>query len=149
LLWILETIRQILNDFVHLQPSMFPTGLQNSFLETWNEVEYSLRDASNTIKASHANLIPQLQQAGMTGEMLALKSATLQRSINGLYGAIGTQPTTPTFFGRITKRFKPVGDCINSILGSLISVIPGLEIAKEYKEQVEVAVETTEAESPA
>ena len=62
---------------------------------------------------------------------------------------VSTQPTTPTFFGRITKRFKPVGDCINSILGSLISVIPGLEIAKEYKEQVEVAVETTEAESPA
>ena len=44
----------------------------------------------------------------------------------------------------VVKWLKPGFTVMNSVMGSLLTAIPGLDVAKEFKEHVEAGYEVTE-----
>jgi hypothetical protein len=86
-------------------------------------------------------LYPRLQQAGLTGPSLELKTRSLDYHSRRYVGEILTYPGQPTWAERLGRIGGPVFKCMNSIMGSLKSVLPGIEIAKEFKEHVEASVD--------
>ncbi len=78
-----------------------------------------------------------LDNAGLTGPPLQLK-LTLGRSMFNQ-----TQPQTPgpAPRGFKAKLLEPFFRWTNSFLGSLARAVPGLELVKEYKDGVEMALD--------
>ena len=89
--------------------------------------------------------------------MLLLKQTSLNYHLDRLDEAVekySGQPilTLPisdrvSLMERIVKYFKSGSKTMNSVLGSLPKIIPGVEVAKEFKEHLEAAwdiVETTQ-----
>jgi hypothetical protein len=141
LVWMLETIRQTLHDLIEFNtPSLIPAEQRPLFTQNWPEVETAFKDAIATITKNHAGLVLNLKQAGMAGPMLEMKSKSLQRCVDGLYREV--QTSSPIFS---LKWLKPTSKCMNTIIGSLLRTVPGLEVAKEYKDHFEVAVDVMEA----
>jgi hypothetical protein len=142
LVWMLETIRQTLYDLVHYYNDfpLIPDNQVTRFVQNWGEVDASFQNAILTIRKNHRRLVRRLVQAGMTGPMLELKADSLQRCIDGLYREV--QTSSPIFS---LKWLKPTSKCMNTIIGSLLRTVPGLEVAKEYKDHFEVLIDTVEA----
>jgi hypothetical protein len=105
-----------------------PADEQRSFARAWQEVEFGLRrviEEVDRIDSEQSMLWRVLHERGLTGPQLALKRERLDK-------ARRTAEKTG-IWGRVLKL-------INSILGSL-SVIPGVDPVKEFKEMIEDTIE--------
>jgi hypothetical protein len=143
----LERIRKTLDSLVHLEPAVMPVDLVERFNETWPEAEASLLDAIVLVmdERRRADLLPKLEAVAMTGQMLEMKEASLYFYLNRIDGQILTYSPDKSWFDRFIDWVKPGCKVINSILGSLLKAIPGLEVAKEFKDHVEAAHEVAAA----
>lgn len=82
----------------------------------------------------------KLDDAGLIGAPLALKTA--------IWAAAADSATSLPRRGFVARALRPLLKLINSLLGSLTSVIPPLELVKEYKDGIEVVVEDQQAGDP-
>ena len=141
LAWILETIRLILFELVNRDDLISISDEQRTrFRQNWPPAEASIKAAIETITQTYPTLQLSLMEAGMDGPMLEMKADSLQRCIDKLYQEV---ETSSPFFK--LKWLKPTTKCINTIVGSLLRAVPGLEVAKEYKDHLEVAMDLAEA----
>jgi hypothetical protein len=157
LLRMLQTIQHAIYTVVHTEPSILSSHL---FRETWHEVEASFQTANTTLdtRKQFTRLYGRLGKAGLTGEMLRLKSTSLELHVNRFVDALSANQkgilTYPEktwrerLVERLVKLARPAFGAMNSVLGSLSTVLPVLEIAKEYKEHVEITVEALGQEEP-
>lgn len=90
-------------------------------------------------------LYPQLQEVGLTDQSLDMKAASLYHHSGPYVGDILTYPAKVSWRERIAKFFRPTYKVMNSIMSSLNGIVPGIEIAKEYKDHVEAAAEAVAA----
>lgn len=148
----LRRIQQTLNLVVHIEPRVLPQTLHAGFVDTWPEVNRQLTLAINYFdKPLTTEVLRQLADAGLSGDMLAMKQASLNYHLDQLTLAIKEKPilTAPlservSGLERIVKWFKPSAKTINSVLGSLPKAIPGVEVAKEFKEHLEAGWDIAE-----
>lgn len=144
----LERIRKNLRLLVFLSPRVLPEELQTQFAETWPITDKSFTDAIAILNDTNKrnDLAPLLEQAGLAGEMLGMKEVSLEYHMRRLEQA--TQPPKKSksegWRKKVVRWVKPAFKIMNSIMGSLKSVIPGIEVAKEYKEHVEAGYEVVE-----
>jgi hypothetical protein len=148
LVWVLGAIRLALDSTVGLQPSPFPSELRELFVEGWPDAENSLNDATEALRnpAGFEELHQRLQKVGLTGSSLQLKTMSMDYHTRRYVGEILTYPARLTLPERFARFARPVFKCMNSIMGSLKDVLPGIEIAKEFKEHVEASVDALEQE---
>lgn len=146
LVWMLETMRQILESTVYSEPSPFPSELRTWFLEAWPEAEKSLKDAIAVLRspAQFETMYPRLRTVGLTGTSLQFKTASMEYHGRKYVGEFLTYPGRITWGERLARFAKPAFKCMNSIMGSLKEVLPGIEFAKEFKEHVEASVDALE-----
>jgi hypothetical protein len=86
----------------------------------WEEVSSAFRQARKQLETDQLDW-QYVEGIGLTGDMLKWKKAMLDQTVRS--GGI--------------NRFLKIA---NSLLGSLSGAIPVLEIAKEYKENIEAAM---------
>jgi hypothetical protein len=150
LLRILATIRNRLDQIVHIDPPIFPSDLDPLFKQTWNQVDRCFKNAAAQLRTREefVQLYPKLRAAGLTGAMLALKDSSLRFHDERLAEAFNTYPQVILsypprleWWERLAGIARPAFGCMDSILGSFSKVLPILEIPKEYKEQVEASVD--------
>lgn len=152
ILHMLRRIRETLDLVVHIEPPVVPEPLNAGFLRTWPEVDLGLIRAIAYVRKPLSPAIRrQLVLAGLTGDMLHMKQNSLDYHLDELSRAIAERPilTAPlservSGLERIVKWFKPSAATINSVLGSMPKAIPGVEIAKEFKEHLEAGWEIVE-----
>ena len=145
LIWILETTLLVLDKTVHLEPPPFPPELRPLLLDSWPEAEKSLRRAITVLRGMRfRTLYPRLQAAGLTGQSLEMKAASLYYHSEPYVGEFITYGAKKTWGERIARFFRPAFKVMNSIMSSLKGIVPGIEIAKEYKEHVEAAADAME-----
>ena len=87
-----------------------------------------------------------MQRAGLSGDMLRMKEASLNFYLNPV-DEIVTEPLTQKesigerAIAKLLTWTKPAFKVMNSILGSLLKAFPGMEVVKELKEHVEAGYE--------
>jgi hypothetical protein len=145
----LEQIRKTLKNLIDLEPALLPSELRSQFLNSWPFANGSFADAIATLKDEHqrSELQPKLQAAGFTGPMLEMK----EKSLNYHLQRIEQNVVLPAKKNKVKKALdtfvkwlKPGFTVMNSVMGSLLTAIPGLDVAKEFKEHVEAGYEVTE-----
>jgi hypothetical protein len=141
IVWMLSAIRETLRFLVHFdEPPALDFHSGTRFREQWPEVERAITDAIKAATEQFSYMAPKLAQAGMTNQMLALKTASLAECVDGLYREVNTG--SPIFS---LKFLRPTLKCLNSILGSLLGALPGLEMVKEFKDHFKVGLDVAEA----
>jgi hypothetical protein len=145
LVWMLKTIQEVLRLTVYSATPPFPQELRQSFLDAWPSAEESINNTIATVNTQFAMLYPRLQEVGLTGQSLDMKAASLYYHSAPYVGDILTYPAKVPLRERITRFFRPAYKVMNSIMSSLKGIVPGIEIAKEYKEHVEAAAEAVAA----
>jgi len=146
----LERIRQTLRQLVFLRSAVLPAELQPRLEESWPIADRSFTDSIAILNDERRRdeLAPLLERAGLTGEMLELKETSLDFHLRRVDQALEASARQEKAEGAWVRRFvrwiKPAFTVMNSIMGSLTSVIPGIDVAKEYKEHVEAGYEVTE-----
>jgi hypothetical protein len=88
----------------------------------WDAFHYAAENVLGRLRNIRDSMWSKLERAGLTGGQLRMKWEVLLEDL------------TTNAVGRIVKR-------IDSLLGSLSTVIPGAELMKEYKEHVEISIE--------
>jgi len=76
--------------------------------------------------------------------MLTMKEYSFMYQMNYMRRAILTYSNKETPLEKFVKWIKPGFKVMNSIMGSLLNVFPGFDIAKEFKEHVEAGYEVVE-----
>jgi hypothetical protein len=141
----LEKIRNTLEKLVNVTPPVIPQELHSPMRNSWRQVDEGFRIAIATLrdKAKRADLRTKLETAGFTGEMLGMKETSVNYQMARVDKAILTYDNKETRLEKFVRWIKPGFKVMNSVLGSL-STIPGVEVAKEFKEHVESAYEVVE-----
>lgn len=144
----LERIRKNLQLLVFLSPRVLPQELQTQFAGTWPITDKCFTDAIALLNDTNKrnNLVPLLEQAGLAGEMLRMKEVSLEYHMRRLEQATQPpkKPKSEGWVKKVVRWVKPAFKIMNTIMGSLKSVIPGIDVAKEYKEHVEAGYEVVE-----
>ncbi len=125
---ILRFVAELLERLVKQPSKGMPDRERKSFEDAWHEVEFGLRkaiDEIDSIDSENNALWHTLRERGLTGAQLRLKQQRLDNARQ--------QGKKTGLWGRTLKL-------INSILGNL-SVIPGIDAVKEFKEMVEDTLE--------
>jgi hypothetical protein len=155
LVQMLKRIRQSIDLLVHIEPRVVPRILHAEFIRNWPEVDRQFNRAiAYLTRPPSPVLLRQLGQAGLAGDMLAMKQTSLNYYLDHLDEAVRTYTGKPiltlpfseraSWLERIVKWFKPGCKTMNSVLGSLPKIIPGVEVAKEFKEHLEAAWDVVE-----
>lgn len=142
----LERIRRTMEGLVRIKQSVIPKELHSPIYESWPRADESLRAAIATLRneVQRPRLIPQLETVGFTGAMLDMKETSPNYHMARVDKAILTYSKDETKLEKFLKWIKPGFKVMNSIMGSLLAAIPGLDVAKEFKEHVESAYEVVE-----
>jgi hypothetical protein len=142
----LETIRETLEKLVNVDPPVMDSNLRLLFSHNWTRVEVSFLSALLALRdeTQRSRLRPLVEAAGFTGSMLTMKEYSLMYQIYHMIKVILTYSNKETPLEKFVKWIKPGFKVMNSIMGSLLSVFPGLDIAKEFKEHVEAGYEVVE-----
>jgi len=144
----LEDIRKLLESLVHSKLPL-PAEIQITIRESWPAADAGLQQARSELSTSlpQRKYVRLLADAGFTGKMLDLKESSLRFQKKKIEKAILSYDQKESFAEKIAKWMKPGFKVMNSILGSL-SGIPGVEIAKEFKDHLESGYEVIEAGQP-
>ena len=122
-----------------------PQDIRPEFRDVLPLVGRRLETAGNelgTIEDTDSPLWRRLDDAGLVGVPLRMKLAVWRRTT----AAVSAVPRAPGGF--VGRALRPLMKLINSILGSLASVFPLLELAKEYKDGVELVIEHQQEGNP-
>lgn len=123
LLGILDFAYRFLETLIFEKQKVLRQGTGNILKEGWHDAEVSFARAREQL---HSVKWEYIEGVGLSGRQLEMKDRLLRMDV-------GTG-----IVGRILQR-------LDSIMGSLAAVLPILEIAREYKEQVEISVEDLNA----
>ena len=137
----LKSIEEVLRLTVYSATPPFPQELRQPFLDAWPAAEQSINNTITTLNSQFATLYPRLQEVALTGQSLDMKAASLYYHSVPYVGDSLTYPAKVSWRERIAKFFRPTYKVMNSIMSSLSGIVPGIEIAKEYKEHVEAAAD--------
>jgi hypothetical protein len=144
----LERIRKILKTLAYLQHPKMPRELNSKYTISWPTADSSFESAISTLRdrEQRSRLMPLLEAAGLTGTMLEMKETSLNYHLDRIEKEIPKSPKEKkkSKWKKFVKWIKPGFTVMNSIMGSLLSSIPGIECAKEYKEHVEAGYEVVE-----
>lgn len=128
----LNETEALLTEIIDRRAEFIPEELQPYFVEAWPEVRASISTAKDDL-FTRVVVSDRLPSAGLTGKQLALKLFAFRRSVDAL--KLG---------GWSRRLLKRVLDWLNTILGSLASVLPGVDAIKEFKEAIENALDEKE-----
>lgn len=139
---LLRSIRALLSWLV--QDSNFvPRDIRGAFGEVLPLVQKRLDAADNvigSIKNTDNEVWRRLDEAGLTGIALNLKWMLWRRTGMAAAAAPPIAQVVPASRGFVARKLQPLLKLTNSLLGSFLKAIPGVELVKEYKEGVEVVV---------
>ena len=144
----LEDIEKLLGLLVN---SKFPVPpeIRESVLKSWPTASAGLQKARGELQSKMPS--PKYRRllinAGFTGDMLDLKERSLRVQKSQIEKAVLTYDQKESFGEKVARWIKPGFKVMNSILGSL-SGIPGVEIAKEFKDHLESGYELVEVGQP-
>ena len=139
LIWALKTILLMLHAIVG-EERLFPSKLRGLFLETWSGAVKSVGDAIEIILFSYEGMVSSLTPIGLTGKSLALKTAVLEMSAKGLFGTFSLR-AEPRYLNSLIFWLHPATKSMSAILRNLATLVDELEVARDYSEQVEIAIE--------
>jgi hypothetical protein len=142
----LERIRKTLGKLVYLDFPQIPKQLSSEFRSTWSEADKNLVKAIVKLKdpAERLQMMPEIEAAGFTGEMLQMKETSLNYHLDRVDRAIPEKRSKEkSKWRRLIKWCKSGFKVMNSVMGSL-KFIPGVEVGKEVKEHVEAAYDVAE-----
>lgn len=124
----LHEVHTLLKDVVLTRDSYFREPMRPLFRAAWAEVEpvFNTLDFELRHESPDAQIEGKLEAAGLTGAQLDLKLAGFERALENWR----TNGHTPALLGKVLNW-------INTLLKSLISVLPGGEALKEFKESIE------------
>ena len=131
LCFFLEQSEKIISDLVEkpdgfvLKEFVTDQQYRHFLIVAWKEVRAVIVDEKKTLQESSKDCWIKLQKCGLTGNQLALKIETFNKFLSHF---------EKTREQRFLRRLLGI---INSIYGSLSSVLPPLEIAKEFKDVIE------------
>jgi len=109
-------------------PILFKQKFRQPILDAWNAIKGTV---SSVMSSFNSLATTDLQNAGLIGKQLDLKLA-------------GLNAAWTNFLQNGTVRFlKDLLGWVNSLLGSLATLIPPVEAWKEFKEAMEKLVEPT------
>ncbi len=133
LLEVLDFASDLLGDVGQQRLKFLPPHLQDPAKAAWPGVQARLREARQVLDSRWDELRPSLDEAGLTGDQLALKMA-------------GFRHARSSWLSRRLKRLLlGILKWLNIFLGSLGDVlrklVPGFEAVKEYKESLEHGLE--------
>jgi hypothetical protein len=140
----LEDIRKLLESLVNSKFPL-PADIRESIVKSWPVAEAGLQKAQQELRLQRP--APKyrrlLTNAGFTGEMLDLKENSLRLQKKQIEKAILTYTQNESLTEKVARWLKPGFKAMNSILGSL-SGLPGVEIAREFKDHLESGIELIE-----
>jgi hypothetical protein len=128
------------------QSSFVPADLRTRFVDVLPVVHDRLMGAIrqlDQIDGTNHPLWKSLDDAGLVGSPLHLKLAIGQKVAREASKRPARGKT-----GIMGKVLQPIFGWINTFLGSLAIVIPPLELAKEYKEGVELVIDHQQEGKP-
>jgi hypothetical protein len=154
----LERIQTTLEGLINLKPPIIPKELQKPLQDNWPVAKGFLslgiarlqhETKSDLGRYLQKEMFLRLATAGLTGDMLKMKEAMLNFSLDRLDPQILTPTTKESWpdrqIAKIVRWFRPASELMNSILGSLLGHIPGGEIVKELKEHLNASYEIADA----
>ena len=118
----LESLRSVLDEATSGMIPLVPPDMQSAYVDAWKEVQPAFAELLNVLEAPSVE--PRLAAVGLTGKQLALK-------VKGYFRALDDWRQHG---GGLGVRWKKLLDWADTILDSLLPVIPGGEVIKEYKE---------------
>lgn len=128
----LDETEALLTEIIDRRSEFIPGELQPYFVDAWPEVRASISTAKGDL-FTRSVVADRLPSAGLSGKQLALKLVAFRRSVDAL--KLG---------GWSRRLLKRVLGWLNIILGSLASVLPGVDAIKEFKEAIENALDEKE-----
>src|SRR5262245_14165874 len=131
---LIDAIRRFLLWLV-FESGVLPDALRPQFREVFPIVEKRLFRAAGQLKNAddtESDTWRRLDDAGLRGAPLDLKLAIWNHAV--------AQTREPRHHGVLGRWLKPVLTIANSILGSLSSVFPFLDLVTEYKEGAEAVI---------
>ena len=145
----LELIRETLKSLIELEPPLLPSELRSQFLKSWPFADGSFAAAIAALKdeQQESALKPKLEAAGFTGPMLQMKETSLNYHLQRIEWNVvlpAKMSKVKKALDTMVKWLKPGFTVMNSVMGSLLTAMPGLEVAKEFKEHVEAGYEVAE-----
>ena len=126
----LNEVEELLQGVLDRRAELLPQDLHDYFLNAWQQVRISFSRARQSL----SNVVEsRLEEIGLTGSQLALK----------LFGFRRLLPLLGPGVWRV-RVLKRILNWANIILGSLGAVLPPVELAKEYKDAIERAIDEAE-----
>ena len=145
----LELIRETLKSLIDLEPPLLPSELRSQFLKSWPFADASFAEAIAALKDEQqkSELKPKLEAAGFTGPMLQMKETSLNYHLQRIEWNVvlpAKMSKVKKALDALVKWLKPGFTVMSSVMGSLLTAIPGLDVAKEFEEHVEAGYEVAE-----
>lgn len=150
LIRMLNRILNSLDSLVNIEPSVVPQVLHSEFVRNWPDVKTGLTLGIESLRVLHPAFLHDFERAGLAGSMLRMKELSLNYHLDRLDEAVQNYREPPLkakrsgFVNWIARWLKPSEKTINSVLGSMPKVIPGVEVAKEFKEHLVAAWDIVE-----
>ena len=148
LLWLLNTIEDELYRFAFYREPLNKASVRAEYRQVWPEVAAAFEVARRSLLEPTKDDLPRkLENAGLTGNMLRMKTKRLWSGLNVYRNALGEYSIlnpTPKKLGPIEKIRDWVFEVLNDLLGSLARVFEVLELVKEYKEHLATTVKAIE-----
>jgi len=145
---ILESIRETLELLVKSKCPV-PPELWEPIIKSWPIANEGLQKAKAVLQTATPS--PKYRRllinAGFVGAMLDLKEGSVVFHKSRMKKAVLTYNQNESLAEKVAKWLKPGFKVMNSILGSL-SGIPGVEVAKEFKDHLESGYEVIEVGQP-
>jgi hypothetical protein len=146
--WLLHTIEDELNRFVFHRGGQAAKVWRTDCQKVWPTVTHCFANAHHTLDRGSRSTTRKSAVAGLTGDMLKIKTGRLWNGLNVFRSYMGelsiVDPQPPPERPILQKARDWVFEAINGILGSLKFVFHGLEFVKEYKEHIELSIKGVE-----
>jgi hypothetical protein len=157
----LQDTRQFLRAVIEIRHITLPQYLHTAATAAWPEVDAAFDDAVAVLRGDDRqlrrpppraferrgdDLDRELEFFGLAGSQLQLKLASFDATFDELFEApsfvqVMTAPVVSAVQATARRRKSKLVEWlfpkINSILGSLSKVIPGVDVIKEFKEMAE------------
>ena len=135
---LLADAESLLAVFVESHLALLPEPLRGPTLVAWPTVRDRFGSVRAALRKPTARIERGLETVGLTGPELVMKVAGYAAARDQLETQRRQPKPPPRGLGWLFQR---VFAWLNTILGSLSSVIPGVDAIKEFKEAIENGIE--------
>ena len=147
LLWLLRIIEEELYRFAFYREPLNNASVRAEYRQVWPQVAAAFEVARESVLKPTKDLQRSLENVGLTGNMLRMKTKRAWTGINVFRSALGELSILdpiPAKVGPTEKIRDWVFEVLNDLLGSLAKVFDVLELVKEYKEHLNTTVKAIE-----